>query len=60
MTLAVEPQTSSLLRGGLPTTELLKLAVVDTDLLLSPQCNYFLQKNYLSLLEFHGTLLETC
>lgn len=46
----------SQLCGGLPATELTKLSVMDTDLPLSSQWDYFLQKNYLSLLKFEATL----
>lgn len=46
----------SQLCGGLPATELRKLSVMDTDLPLSSQWDYFLQKNYLSLLKFEATL----
>lgn len=51
-------KTSSQLCGGLP--ELLKLSVMDRDLPLSSQCDYFLQKNSLSPLKFQATQLASC
>lgn len=39
-----EFKISRQLYGGLPTTELLKLSVLDTHFLLSPQSDYCLQK----------------